>query len=168
MRYFASLAGVIFIAASLFVFFSYPTQTLGMGGGGGGMGGTCDIAANNHAFGSYNTFSPTPLDATSTITINCSDCGGMGGDCNHETKIDAGQNSGGSFNPRKMSSGGDMLNYNLYRNSSRTEIWGDGTSGTYTVTGSNDQTWTIYGRVPALQNSSVGSYSDTLQATVTF
>jgi len=57
-------------------------------------------------------------------------------------------------------------------NAGRTSIWGDGTSGTSVYSRvnppNNDVNVTIYGRVPAAQDVSVGSYSDTVSATINF
>ncbi len=118
-------------------------------------------------FGFYDTLSGTRLDSTGSVSI----------DCNLHTdvvlSISASPNSGG-FNPRSMRnpSSGELLNYNLYRNSSRTEIWGDGTQGTYTVSGRVNRnfirTWTIYGRIPSGQDVGIGNYGEILVITLTF
>ena len=77
---------------------------------------------------------------------------------------------------RRMSSGSDELNYNLYTNVNRNIVWGDGSSGSQSVTltggivnaGTRRFTRTIYGRIPAGQQASFGSYADTLMVTITF
>jgi spore coat protein U-like protein len=62
-----------------------------------------------------------------------------------------------------------MLSYNLYSNSTRSNVWGNtlatslGTTGTGSVVG-----LIVYGSVPAAQNKPAGSYSDTVQATINF
>jgi spore coat protein U-like protein len=92
--------------------------------------------------------------------------------------------SSGSFSPRKLASGANLLNYNLYTTSARTTIWGNGSGGTSTVGGSftlgnctllllcSDETesrnHTAYGRIPASQNVPAGSYSDTITVTVNY
>lgn len=80
-------------------------------------------------------------------------------------------NSGG-FNPRKMrlTSGTDLLNYNLYTSATYTDIWGDGTSGTVTVWGkflkNKPENMTVYGRIPSGQDVRAGTYTDTLTVTL--
>jgi spore coat protein U-like protein len=72
-----------------------------------------------------------------------------------------------------MLKGSEPLNYNLYLNAARTTIWGDGTGGTQEFT---DHTppfgrsivVPIYGRIPALQDVSVGSFSNTITVTYQF
>jgi spore coat protein U-like protein len=65
------------------------------------------------------------------------------------------------------------------RQRSAQRIWGDRTGGSYVVSGSlkpgpgvGNETrtaiYTVYGRVPALQDAGVGSYSDTIVITLTF
>jgi spore coat protein U-like protein len=68
-----------------------------------------------------------------------------------------------------MSNGTDVLKYDLYSDSGRTTVWGNtaGTGKTHTGTGSSTDL-TVYGTLPHGQNKSVGSYSDTVLATVTF
>ena len=80
-------------------------------------------------------------------------------------------NSGG-FDPRMMghSIGSDFLLYNLYRDTARTEIWGNGSGNTFTylrnVNRNKPRAETVYGRIPPLQNVSAGSYTDTLTVTI--
>ena len=67
----------------------------------------------------------------------------------------------------------DFLSYGLFRDSGRSSVWGSST-GINTVSqslavpnkGSASSVFTIFGRIPALQNVSPGDYSDYLQATV--
>jgi spore coat protein U-like protein len=71
-----------------------------------------------------------------------------------------------------MRNGTNTLNYTLYTTSGRTSIWGDGTLSTVTANGTgtgNNQTLTVYGRVPSGQsNLAAGNFSDTVTATITY
>jgi spore coat protein U-like protein len=70
-----------------------------------------------------------------------------------------------------MNRSGERLNYDLYFNSTRTQIWGDGTAGTVVwSTGflSGTRSHTVYGRIPALQNVTIGAYTDTVIVTAIF
>lgn len=124
----------------------------------------CSISASGLAFGSYSAFSGSPVDSSGTVQVQCLLALGF------EVTLSTGQ---GSFAVREMKSAGNTLQYNLYTNSARSIIWGDGTSGTATRSGSvgillSPVSFTVYGRIPAGQNPVVGSYSDTITATVIF
>ena len=122
----------------------------------------CTISTTSVAFGSYDVFSATPRDANGTVQI----------DCTPRENIQVTLSSGSSsvFNPRTLRSGSNILNYNLFRNAARTQIWGDGSAGTSTSSANNVRTTTltVYGRVPAAQDAAVGNYADTIVATVIF
>ncbi len=130
----------------------------------------CWVSTSPVVFGSYNVFSTSPTTSRGTITLTCN---------NHPSKpmqatISISPGGSGSFNPRQMrSSASDgNMNYNLYTDASLTSIWGDGTGGTSTVSGSASRqsplVSTIYGSIPARQNLSAGNYSDNLVVTVTW
>lgn len=70
---------------------------------------------------------------------------------------------------RKMTAGSETLSYNLYQGGYAT-AWGCDSSNQYNYTATNNQ-WTnidIYGEIPAEQDVSPGSYSDTVTVTVNF
>jgi spore coat protein U-like protein len=80
-----------------------------------------------------------------------------------------------SFAARKMNVNTNFLNYNLYLNTGRTSVWGDGTAGTATVAdsmnmllGSGIKLYPIYGGIPIGQNVPAGVYTDTITVTVTY
>ena len=78
----------------------------------------------------------------------------------------------GSFRLRKMQgTDGSFLKYNLYVDSARRRIWGDGVSaGTQTIRGESDGRRPliipVYGVVPPQQSVLTGAYSDNLLVTV--
>jgi spore coat protein U-like protein len=128
----------------------------------------CDVSTTPVSFGSYDVFASFPLDTTGTISISCHTP-------EHKTiPIEVSISSGlsGSFNPRQMqrAAGADRMNYYLFLNSSRTQIWGDGSSGTFTFKGNiykdSPLNLPVYGMVPARQNLRAGGYSDQLVVTV--
>ena len=125
----------------------------------------CSVSTTGMAFGNYDVFSTSALDSTATITVTCTST------TNVNLEISTGASH--SFNPRIMQAGvTDDLNYNLYSNSNRTTIWGDGTGGTSFPTNrvrpSSAWTSTVYGRVPSQQDVSVGAYSDTVSVIIEF
>jgi len=78
----------------------------------------------------------------------------------------------GDYRLRKMyGSDGSELKYNLYVDSARRRIWGDGVSaGTQTIRGKSDgrrpMTIPVYGVVPPRQSVLIGGYSDNLLVTI--
>jgi len=130
---------------------------------------TCNFTnVTNVSFGSYDTLSAGNVDSTGSLTIDCSAAW-----TTVTTSIGPSPNSGG-FTPRdmKLTTGTDLLNYNLYTTASRNIIWGDGTQGTSTVVQSIQKnhpwTGTFYGRIPGSQDVSIGNYSEVLLITISF
>ena len=126
----------------------------------------CTIATTSVAFGIYNVFSVAPLDSTGTVGINCN-----GGAANVQITITRGQS--GSYALRTLRKATESLGYNLYVDAARSAIWGDGTGGSQAYMAGNppnntEVTATIHGRIPAGQDISAGSYSDSVSVTVNF
>ncbi|XFA73865.1 spore coat U domain-containing protein [Thermosynechococcaceae cyanobacterium Okahandja] len=123
-------------------------------------------------FGVYDPFAPVALDSTGQLRFVCSG-GGAGSFNNRPVTIQLSQGNSNSFTPRQMSSGSNRLDYNLYLDSDRSVIWGDGTSGSRQrgpfIPGNNVvNTLTIYGRIPPQQWVAPGTYSDSLRVTIQF
>lgn len=129
----------------------------------------CSVSASGINFGSYDVFSSTPTDSTGTIKVTCNE--------NNATivtiAIGTSSNSGG-FNPRQMKNvtGSDLLNYNLFTRSNMNRVWGDGNVGTRTLSHGvqKNKPWsaTVYARIYAGQDVSVGSYTDIITVTITW
>ncbi len=132
---------------------------------GAAWGQSCTVTTTAASFGSYDIFASAPLDTTGNINVICDPS------IVYTVKLDAGQNANGSYQPRKMrsSAGGSALNYNLYLDSAYTQVWGDGTGATFTRsgigTGGIDH-FPIYGQVPARQNVTPDTYSDSVTVLV--
>lgn len=125
---------------------------------------SCDIDANDLAFGNYDPVSSAPLDIGATVAVTCTH------GTNYDVSLNAGVGPGATVAARRMTSGGDTLTYSLYSNAGRTSVWGE-TIGNNTVAGSGNgatQTLNVYGRVPVNQTAPAGSYSDTITVTVTY
>ena len=120
----------------------------------------CSLNAIGVNFGSYDVFSPIALDGIGTIDVNC----------DTDTAFTLILSSGnGSYFQRYMQYGTNHLNYNLYRNSGMTSIWGDGTGGTtYLSANAKNYTAYVYGRINIRQNVPVGTYMDNIVATLYF
>ena len=137
--------------------------------------GTCTISATGVSFGTYIPSNASPTDITGTVTVTCSST--INETISYEIALNPGVNSGSSFSNRRMTNGATFLSYQLYTNSTRTTVWGDGTGGTSTVTDrfrcnrctNRKENYTDYGRLPGLQwNAAPGFYGDTITAMVTF
>jgi spore coat protein U-like protein len=68
---------------------------------------------------------------------------------------------------------GNLLQYGLFSDSGRTTAWGDGTLSSLVFTppvkGDNaEYAYSVYGRIPALQNVPDYAYNDLVLATVNF
>jgi len=139
----------------------------GMAGSAYGLGETCTVSSNGVSFGVYNVFNSVDNDSVGTIQVSCSALAAIR--INYSIELNKGGSN--SYTLRSMSGGaGHSLNYNLYTDTNRTIVWGDGTGGTQTVSGSFSLTLfihsdardhAVYGRIPARQNAYVGSYTDT-------
>lgn len=138
---------------------------------------SCTVSSDGVSFGDFNAFGSN-VDVTGTVTVSCS---GVVSLIDHMVEYDIALNKGlysASFDPRQMGNGTYRLNYNLYRESTRNQIWGDGTGGTWVVSGtipltillpSGSAEHVVYGRIPGPQATAhEGDYSDTITVTVTY
>lgn len=124
------------------------------------------------AFGVYDDASAAAADSTTSVIVRCAR---IGGPASVALTLQVGPSANsGLIATRRMRSGANLMDYNLYRDASRSSVWGQ-TSGVDTVTvdltgipnfGSRDATFVIYGRIPALQSLGAGAYGDSLQLTV--
>jgi spore coat protein U-like protein len=123
---------------------------------------SCTISASALSFGAY---SGTALPAQATLTVTCTDLG------TYTVGLNGGTTTGGTDQARKLAGpGGNTLNYNLYTTSALTTIWGNTSANHWqsgTGTGSA-QTLTVYGNITAGQTLHVGSYTDSVTATITY
>lgn len=129
---------------------------------------SCIITASSVAFGAYTpTATATSLSANGIIDATCSN------GVVYTLTLDSGK---GTIGARKMAGtnaeNADFLFYNLYTNSAKTTIFGNGTTGNgskITVTGNgNSQATTIYGNLLTNQYVTPDSYSDNLTVTMAY
>ncbi len=104
------------------------------------------------------------VDQTSTIQIQCTDT------TPYNIGLDAGTGSGAIVAARKMSAGGNTVNYTLYSDPTHVTVWGNtvSTDTVAAVGNGSAQSFTLYGRVPAQATPASGTYSDTVTLTVTY
>ena len=126
----------------------------------------CSASTAAVAFGNYNPQSAGTTTGTGTISVTC-DSSGSG-------SVTLSLSTGGAANyaSRRMTSGANILNYNLYTTVSLSApVFGDGSGSTATVNfqGANKTTvTTVYGRIPAGQNVRAGAYTNTIIVSVSF
>jgi spore coat protein U-like protein len=132
------------------------------------------VSGGGMSFGAYDVLSAAPNDSLATVQVLCRRDGGP----QHVTitlQLSAGAN-GSSVNARRMinsTPGGGYLTYGLFRDVGRSAVWGFSNgvdAGSIALSIPNRSavagTFTIYGRIPALQDVAVGSYGDSVVMTV--
>jgi spore coat protein U-like protein len=129
----------------------------------------CTVATLPVAFGSYDALSSSAVDSTGQVSVSCL---GLLFPISYTISLSSG--GAGNFSPRKMALGAGRLNYNLYSDSARNSVWGDGTGGTSTVSDTYSsllgatKLYTVYGRVSGSQNVAAGVYVDSVVVTVIY
>jgi spore coat protein U-like protein len=120
----------------------------------------CALSGGTLSFGQYTAGQQTDLDATGVINYtNCS------GDLSFA--LDGG--SSANVNARQMRSGASRLNYQIYRNPTRSAVWGTGADAHGVVLLSvQSGSVTVYGRIPKGQVVPNGVYTDVVNITLTF
>lgn len=124
-------------------------------------------------FGTYDSLNILPVGpVTGSLPFNFKCNGSLGP---FSINIDYGAHAVAGTPPSRQMKGSahsDLLGYNLYLDSNHTQVWGDGTSGSFhytTVPANNTATAvTIYGSIPASQDISADSYSDSPALTINF
>ena len=129
----------------------------------------CTITLNPLSFGMYSPGGNVDLDAVSDITVRCVAQPG-----NYSVTIGPGL-SGNQLLRTMLAGGSELLNYNMFRDPARTQIWGDGTPPSFVVVGSRPSVGqptfnvhSLYGRVFGGQTPNPGNYADNLLVTVLF
>jgi spore coat protein U-like protein len=124
----------------------------------------CTITANALNFGTTGLITSN-IDQTTTMNLTCSS------GTAYNVALDQGSVSGSTVATRLLgASGSNTVNFALYRDSARTQNWGQ-TVGSDTMSGTGTgaaQALTVYGRVPSQNAPAAGAYSSTITATVTF
>ena len=125
----------------------------------------CTIQNATLGFGAYDPVSAnatTDLTGTASLVVACTK-----GATGVTISLDNGLHVSGS--QRQMASGANSLQYNLFQDSGHATAWN--TTSTYSLASPASkapQTLTIYGVVPKAQDVAVGSYADTVVATINF
>lgn len=121
-----------------------------------------DAGPNTLDFGSTGAVIGANVDVQTTFNVTC----------DNTTTYTVALNGGvsGSITAREMRNGANAVSYQLYTNTARTTVFGDGTNG-ITVAGTGTglaQAITVYGRVAPQTAPATGVYNDTVTITVTY
>ena len=136
---------------------------------------SCTVAAAGIAFGIYNPLNGNGDASTGGLTIICSGRGS--GSTNVTGNVTWSTGLSGSYATRTMKSGNNALNYNIFWDTTYSQIMGDGSGGSFagttgsfrvTAGGTSTSTGTMYGFIPASQDVAPGSYTDMITVTVTY
>ncbi len=132
----------------------------------------CGVTSASLAFGTYGAGASWHVDSQGAISFTCT---GVAGEVVMYTISLSTGNGGTGFNPRGLKSGANVAQYNVYTDAARTRIWGDGSSGSFTESGSISITagpaprsLPVYGRVFGAQSPPPGAYGDSLMITLSF
>ncbi|WP_430229966.1 Csu type fimbrial protein [Nitrosomonas communis] len=127
---------------------------------------TCTVDSSVLVFGSFNPLTDNTVESTGTISITCSES------VFYTLSLSPG--SSGTYSTRSMINSGNYLEYNLYIDAGYSQIWGDGTGGSYTANGSflaeGTENHTVYGFIPLFnqRNAGVGVYNDIITVTLIY
>jgi spore coat protein U-like protein len=135
----------------------------------------CNGSNISMSLGTYDGFQASDLDSSAVFVVSCFR---FNGGATQPITVGIGPSGvSGAIATRqlRLAAGADLLNYNLYRDAGRSLVWGN-TLGANTVTqnltvanfANNSATFTIFGRISALQDVRAGTYNDGLTVTVTF
>lgn len=122
----------------------------------------CAVDGGTLDFGAYSGGQSSALEATGEIAYVGCTAGSL------SLALDGGNS--GDETARGLEDGlGNTLNYQLYRNSARTQLWGTGANAmALQLLISGNGTVPVYGRIAGGQEVPAGSYSDAVNVTLTF
>ena len=125
---------------------------------------SCELDVGTMNFGNLPSLALGPVDAVAPIDVRCTE------GTNYTVSLGLGDGVGVT-DPAlwRMTNGLSTLAYGLYRDPSRTQVWGalPGTRATGVGSGSN-QRYNVYGRIHAGQTTVLGTYTDNVVVTVNY
>jgi spore coat protein U-like protein len=132
---------------------------------------TCTIPSADVAFGTYDPLAGQPRDTNGSLQVTCT--GSPGESVKYVLML---VSPGGKRTISNTGNKQGALQFNLYLDVARTQIWGDGTNGTNVISdslvlngSSATHTHTIYGRIMGGQNrATVGAYRETFMISLAY
>lgn len=119
---------------------------------------TCSVTTTPVVFSNVGL---TAATATGGIVVNCTNGDSI------SIALDGG--GSGNISARSLAHAtlSESFTYQLYSNAGRTTVWGDGVTGTALTSSGPSQTLVVYGQTTGTP-AAAGSYSDSVQVTVTY
>ncbi len=127
------------------------------------QGSDCTVSATGVDFGVVGLLE-VAVESTGEISVNCTS--GLA----YTVGLDGGQATAGPSG-REMSATTSSLPYGLYKDSARSQLWGEEGDSAGPVSGTGDgstQALPVYGRIPSQSAPVPGTYTDTITVTVTY
>ena len=122
----------------------------------------CEVSATDIDFGTTGLLN-TNVDASGQVSVRCTN------GTPYQVRLNGGQAGASSPDQRLMTKGSESVRYGIYRDSARTQGWGDLPGNAVAGVGTgNFQTYTTYGRVFPQTTPSPGIYTDTVVVTVVY
>lgn len=130
----------------------------------------CTASSISPVFGNYLS---TGNNANGSISITCIVLGITPQTVFYTIQLEL--NSQAQATQRRMASGGNYLNYNIYCDASYSQVWVDGTGSSCHATGGQTgllgnllTVFPVYGRIPGGQFLSPGIYNDSISVKVLY
>lgn len=137
---------------------------------------SCTIETRPLSFGTYNPLEGTDVDAIGQIIYTCENSGGPGTRAKPEDqgiRIEMAQGRSNSFAPRRMYGLGGDLEYNIYLDATRRQVWGTGEGPTLVYIDLHPPNRTpvivpAFGRIFGRQDVEAGPYADEVPVRILF
>ena len=126
----------------------------------------CAVGNGTVAFGQYDPTTTAAATTTGTFVLTCTP------GTTYDIGMGPGAGTGANVATRQMTGGTKTLGYQLFRDVSHTQNWGQ-TVGFDTLHGTSSATTistpiNVYGVIPANQPVSIGAYADVVTVTLTY
>jgi spore coat protein U-like protein len=122
--------------------------------------GECTLTSGTLDFGTYMSGQDSSRNGQTNVGVDCPR--GL-----RVTVMMSGGNNPGPGNFRNMVGSGDLLRYQLYTDSGRTDVWSTGSGGKrINGTSGGNQAHAVFGHIPANQVVDAGNYTDTVVITL--
>lgn len=127
----------------------------------------CQLSVPALSFGTYDplvTNATVPADAAAVVTVSCTR------NTSATFSFDFGLHAANTEGRTMAGAGADRLRYDIYRDSSRSLVWGQGGQSLRVISKAATalQEFTVFGRIPPRQEVEPGAYNDVLTAAVDF
>ncbi|KPC49869.1 Csu type fimbrial protein [Amantichitinum ursilacus] len=125
----------------------------------------CTITSSALNFGTQGVLT-SAINQSTSLSVTCTNA------APYSIGLDAGNVTGSAVSSRLLQAGagGPTVAFQLYKDSSRSQIWGN-TVGVDAATGVGNgsaQTLSVYGQIAPQSTPAAGTYSSTITATISF